>query len=519
MARKGQTGRGQNGSVRYAIYSRCSTDDQSHKDFSTIEVQNGLNLAYVQEAGGEVCGQYTDDGWSGTNLNRSGFQRLLADAQNGAFDTVVVTYMSRLGRGRAFANAEYELEKHGVTVEMVKEQFGDDMAGFINKEMTQFVDGMYVQQVRQWTKTKMEAMVKAGYVCGGTVPFGLDKEIVEGVGANSRNNNQPPKRFVPHPDERDIVVRAYSVFAETASFAAVQDYLKAITDRVWVFSTVANLLRNEAYRGVLKFGQWRNETAIEPIISPELWEAVRKADASRSREPKRNPIDDFRYALRGRVYCPHCGCKMTPARHTGRTGDAYYYECIHALKGKTKDCPVKRVNAKSLPKSLFREIHRAAQHPTRMNELIRDAVQQLPKEEYLPRELTLHNKRLADIDKQIDNLTKAIATVGHSTALLRRLESMEAERGTVAMRLTDLKDKVELAQRKRPNAEEVCLVWSRLTELWEAGTEEEQEAIMQAMVGRVEMDKKEEGTCEVALLPQVPTQSVTNLANGSGGWT
>lgn len=28
---------------------------------------------------------------------------------------------------------------------------------------------------------------------------------------------------------------------------------------------------------------------------------------------------------------------------------------------------------------------------------------------------------------------------------------------------------------------------------------------MQAMVGRVEMDEKEEGTCEVALLPQVPS--------------
>ena len=41
-----------------------------------------------------------------------------------------------------------------------------------------------------------------------------------------------------------------------------------------------------------------------------------------------------------------------------------------------------------------------------------------------------------------------------------------------------------------------------MTELWEAATDEEREELMQAMVIRVEMDEKEEGTCEVALLPR-----------------
>jgi hypothetical protein len=35
-------------------------------------------------------------------------------------------------------------------------------------------------------------------------------------------------------------------------------------------------------------------------------------------------------------------------------------------------------------------------------------------------------------------------------------------------------------------------------------TDEEREAILQAIVGRVEMQEKETGTCELAFLPQVP---------------
>ena len=44
-----------------------------------------------------------------------------------------------------------------------------------------------------------------------------------------------------------------------------------------------------------------------------------------------------------------------------------------------------------------------------------------------------------------------------------------------------------------------------LTKLWEGATAEEREELMQAMVVCVDMDEKEEGTCEVALLPQVPS--------------
>ena len=118
------------------------------------------------------------------------------------------------------------------------------------------------------------------------------------------------------------------------------------------------------------FGEWRNEQAHEAIISEELWQAVRDADANRTRQPKGKPVDEFAYYLRGQNFCPHCGCRIIPVWHNGRRSTVRYYECINSFKKKTEGCPVRRINAVTLHESILGEVARAAKHPTRMTELI-----------------------------------------------------------------------------------------------------------------------------------------------------
>lgn len=122
--------------VRAAIYLRCSSDDQKEGDFSTIDVQRDLNQTLIAERGWTVAGIYSDEGRTGTNLNRPGWKQLLADARQHKFSVVVCTYMSRLGRGRAFVIAEYELNNTGVKVELAREKFTNDLAGYVNRSMT-----------------------------------------------------------------------------------------------------------------------------------------------------------------------------------------------------------------------------------------------------------------------------------------------------------------------------------------------------------------------------------------------
>lgn len=87
-----------NGFEKTGIYMRLSRDDDKSGESSSIENQRIILQRFVAEQGGRVVAEYVDDGWSGTNFHRPGVQQMLADAQSGRIDTVVVKDLSRFGR-------------------------------------------------------------------------------------------------------------------------------------------------------------------------------------------------------------------------------------------------------------------------------------------------------------------------------------------------------------------------------------------------------------------------------------
>ena len=72
----------------------CNADD-----FRVIPYQKRILEKYCRDHGYTAIRHYDeDDGYSGTNFNRPGFQRMLADIKAGKIKRVVVKDMSRFGR-------------------------------------------------------------------------------------------------------------------------------------------------------------------------------------------------------------------------------------------------------------------------------------------------------------------------------------------------------------------------------------------------------------------------------------
>ena len=80
------------------LYLRLSKDDERAGEFLSIENQKKILEKYAHENGFEIVDEYIDDGWSGTNFNRPGVQRLLEDAKNGRINVIIVKDLSRFGR-------------------------------------------------------------------------------------------------------------------------------------------------------------------------------------------------------------------------------------------------------------------------------------------------------------------------------------------------------------------------------------------------------------------------------------
>jgi len=81
-----------------ALYMRLSRDDENYGDSVSIETQRLVLNAYARDQGFFIVDEYVDDGWSGTNFERPGFQRMLQDIEAGKVNCVLVKDLSRFGR-------------------------------------------------------------------------------------------------------------------------------------------------------------------------------------------------------------------------------------------------------------------------------------------------------------------------------------------------------------------------------------------------------------------------------------
>ena len=81
-----------------ALYERLSRDDDLNGESNSITNQKKYLEDYARRNGFENIRHFTDDGFSGVNFNRPGFQALIKEVEAGNVGTLIVKDMSRLGR-------------------------------------------------------------------------------------------------------------------------------------------------------------------------------------------------------------------------------------------------------------------------------------------------------------------------------------------------------------------------------------------------------------------------------------
>ena len=96
---------------KVAKYMRLSRDDGDDRESESIENQRDIIDNYIDEHEGlEVIGEYVDDGFTGTNFNRPGFQKMLNDIEEEKIDCIITKDLSRFGRDHI--DTGYYLERY-----------------------------------------------------------------------------------------------------------------------------------------------------------------------------------------------------------------------------------------------------------------------------------------------------------------------------------------------------------------------------------------------------------------------
>jgi hypothetical protein len=494
------------GARRYAVYCRCSTDDQASGEVTTIDAQREAILRHVGTLGGTVTGEYSDEGKSGTTIKRPGFSCLLQAAASGAFDTVIVANVSRLGRGKAYTIAEHELSKFGVVIVSATETFADDTAGYVQEQFTHFLNGMYPVQVRAWTLAAMGEYFRAGYHVQGRVPFGFLT-----VPAEMGRRGEPHRRLSPCPDAAPLVADAFQLFAETRSVTTVRERLTAGSGKRWSNGMVEYLLTNPQYIGRARFRGMVQEDAHPALVDAALFAAVqeiltgpnvrriRRADSEQSAAT---------YLLRGLLYC-RCGRRLTPQAGTSRHGYVVaYYECPDRAA-----CRL-RVNAAHLHDSIAREIGTMAATPWRVRRHLEKARGAMPEPEGLAEQIAAAERREKEAARKVARLADSltIATGAAVPALVRRIGEEEERRAAVAAEAARLRVEREKAA-WRPTVAEMMGALGGFWCVWQVMTAPERATTLSLCVERAAMLAPKE--CEVRLLPGLMASFVADERAGS----
>ncbi len=377
-------------------------------------------------------------------------------------------------------------------------------------------------------------MVQAGYFMGGKRPFGLLPQFVPGMQptiGRGGHTKPPPKRLAPHPEEAPIVRAAFALYLATHNAGDVQRMLRAEKRTyvwkgiekpyTWPMTTVTRLLKDDVYKGVLRFGDYVNETAHEALITPAEWDLVQKrlrqnaekpvADAARPNgwveKPTKGTDGELPYYLRGRVYCAHCGCLMTPASAKGATKLIAYYQCIRGTSG-GQSCPVMRVNASNLHWAVLQQIIACALHPSRIERALTDARALMQDDKPDPAEEKSLQRSITTVRRETQRILAAIRQAGNSRSLLAELNRLEEREETLVAKLSEVQTRRTALVMPRPEVNELAGLWRRLAENWVEATLEERTTLLSFIVTKVEFQAKREGTLSLKLHRAGFSQSV-----------
>ena len=206
-----------------AIYSRKSKFTGKGE---SIGNQVELCKDYVRNMFGEAyvdrCVVFEDEGFSGGNLKRPDFQKMMAEVRKHKFKAIVVYRLDRISRNISdFTGLIDELTKLDVSFVSIREQF--DTSTPMGRAMM-FIISVFSQLERETIaeriRDNMHELAKTGRWLGGNAPTGFKSEGVSKVTVDGKARKS--FKLVPIPEEAEIPKMIFDLYTETDSLTAVE---------------------------------------------------------------------------------------------------------------------------------------------------------------------------------------------------------------------------------------------------------------------------------------------------------
>ncbi len=412
--------------VNAVIYARYSSHGQTEQ---SIEGQLAKGHEYAAARGYTVVHEYVDRAMTGRNDNREQFQKMLSDTGKHQFSVIIVWKVDRFGRNREeIAFNKHTCKKNGVRVEYVAESLPDAPEAVILESVLEGMAEYYSIQLSQNILRGQLESAKKCQCIGGTRPLGysVDKD----------------KHFVIDPKTAPVVQTIFQMYAEGSTISEIITYLNEQGLRTarggpFTKNSLTKLLKNEKYIGVYRY---KDLVCIEGgtpvLVDKGLFDRVQEMLKINRRAPS-HTWTKFEYLLTDKLFCGHCGASMVGESGFSHTGAKYsYYACTR--KRKEHSCSKRAVRQDWIEPLVIDQTYQLLQDDDLLNFIADKVWEFYEAEDTSQKEKAALEAQLADVERGINNLVRAIEAGIFNAATKSRMDELDAQKAALTASLAEL---------------------------------------------------------------------------------
>lgn len=375
-----------------ALYCRLSRDDGMNGDSNSVANQKHLLSQKAKEMGLPNTKYYVDDGYTGTNFNRPGFQQMLSDIEMGFVSAVMVKDLSRLGRDYVSVGnyTDSYFPDHGIRFIAVNDSIDSEKGESEIAPFKNILNEMYARDISKKIRSSHRLRGNMGEPLSQP-PYGYQK------------SPENKKKWIIDPEAAEIVKSIFKMCLDgkgNETIARILQEQKVLVPMAywqskglprggkktqpnpyrWCKTTVQKILSQQEYCGdVINFKTYSKsfknkrrydndpenwmifKDVHEPIITREDFERVRARIAkTKRRAPK--PHNGQKSIFADLLFCGDCHTKLR--YHTNTINkDIHYFVCANNKVDYRGSCPGRHyVRADAIEQVVMLELRRMAEY-------------------------------------------------------------------------------------------------------------------------------------------------------------
>lgn len=429
--------------ARAGHYGRLSVEDGDDIEKNSIGNQRKIADDFVSDREDVIITEYyADNGFSGMNYNRPGFQRMMEDLRSGKIDCVIVKDISRFGRHFLLTSeyVERTLPKMGVRLICINDHYdsADENADTTSLllPIKMMMNDNYARDISKKIRGGINAKMSSGEYLpsASSIPYGYLR-------------NPQENTYDIDPEAAQVVVRIFQMRAAGEKLNAIarslnEDgvlspgrlrYVRGVNKAeknktaLWERGTIRKILNDRVYLGERIHGKVKRdklgaeklrrpesawtvvEDAHQALVSENLFEAAQTVNQqeleARANYKKCAAVgEDYRQLFRGKIYCGECGSTMSGAkgcaRENAKTPSRVFFDCNAYRYSNHTRCESHYIRQEVLMKAVIDLIHQQAAVAVDVDRLI----QEIRNDPAASRCLSASNDRLASIRVKKGNI-------------------------------------------------------------------------------------------------------------------